>query len=146
MTLMNDTDLTRNKQLVDRFIQELFSRGDLTAIDRYVDPDFVDHDPPVPGIPGDAEGFRRAAALFRQAFPDWRSELHQLTAEDDLVTERFTASGTHSGGELLGVAPSGATVVLKGINMFRIRDDKIIERWGRLDDAGLLRQLGLIDG
>jgi hypothetical protein len=33
---------------------------------------------------------------------------------------------------------------MQGINIFRIRDGKITERWGRLDDAGFLRQLGLI--
>jgi predicted ester cyclase len=30
--------------------------------------------------------------------------------------------------------------------MFRVRGDKIVERWGCLDLAGLLRQLGLIPG
>ena len=34
--------------------------------------------------------------------------------------------------------------MLRGINIFRIADDKIVERWGRLDELGLLRQLGLI--
>jgi predicted ester cyclase len=34
-------------------------------------------------------------------------------------------------------------VVLRGVNIFRIADGKIMERWGRLDDLGLLQQLGL---
>ena len=85
---------------------------------------------------------RTAGAMFRAAFPDWHSELHALVAEDDIVVERFTASGTHRG-ELMGVAPTGKTVELRGINIFRVRDGKIIERWGRLDELGLLRQLGL---
>jgi predicted ester cyclase len=42
------------------------------------------------------------------------------------------------------VPPTGRTLVLDGINIFRIEDDKIVERWGRLDELGLLRQLGLV--
>jgi len=30
-------------------------------------------------------------------------------------------------------------------NIFRLRDGQIVEPWGRLDDLGLLRQLGVSD-
>jgi predicted ester cyclase len=75
----------------------------------------------------------------------WHSELEQLVAEGDIVVERFTASGTHRG-ELMGAQPTGKTINLAGINIFRIDGDKIVERWGRLDELGLLRQLGLFPG
>jgi predicted ester cyclase len=59
------------------------------------------------------------------------------------VVENFTASGTQQG-EIFGVPPSGRTVSLPGINIWRVRDGLIVERWGRLDDLGLMRQLGLV--
>lgn len=132
-----------NKDLVDAFIQELFTKGDLDAVDRYLHPGYVDHDPPTPGAPT-REGMREAAALFRQALPDWHSDLLQIVAEGDTVVERFRASGTHTGGPLMGVPATGRTLVLDGINVFRIVDGRIVERWGRLDELGLLRQLGLV--
>jgi predicted ester cyclase len=140
---MTPDPITRNKQLVDAFIQELFTKGDLGAVDRYLDPGFVNHDPPFPGAPEGPEGMRQAATMFRQALPDWRSEIDQLVAEGDTVVERFTARGTHRG-VLMGVPPTGRALVLAGINVFRIAGDRIVERWGRLDEVGLLRQLGLI--
>jgi predicted ester cyclase len=82
--------------------------------------------------------------MFRAALPDWHSDLDQLVQEDDIVVERFTASGTHTGAELMGVPATGRTIVLAGINVFRIADGRIVERWGRLDELGLLRQLGLV--
>jgi steroid delta-isomerase-like uncharacterized protein len=130
-----------NKLVVKRFIDALFTEGDLGAIDEYLADDFVNHDPPI-GLPADAEGMRTAGSIFRAAFPDWHSELHGLVAEGDLVVERFTASGTHRG-ELMGVAPTGKLIELKGINIFRVRDGRIIERWGRLDELGLFHQLGV---
>ena len=133
---------TTNKQLVEAFIRELFTEGDLDAVDRYLSPALVNHDPPFPGAPEGREGMRLAAAAFRAALPDWHSEVEALVAEGDLVVERFTASGTHRG-ELMGVQPTGETLVLRGIQMFRIEQETIVERWGRLDELGLLRQLGL---
>ena len=134
---------TSNKQLVNTFIQALFTDGDLAAVDRYLDPGMINHDPPFPGAPAGPEGMRQAAAMFRQALPDWHSQVDQLIAEGDTVVERFTASGTHTG-ELMGVPGTGHTLVLTGIQIFRIHHDKIVERWGQLDQIGLLRQLGQI--
>ncbi len=139
---MDTTQLDQNKKIVDAFIQELFTHGDPGAVDRYLDADFVDHDPPVADAPTGAEGMRRAAAMFRAALPDWHSVPDQMIAEGDVVVERFVARGTHRG-ELLGVAPTGRTIVLAGINVFRLEGERIVERWGRLDELGLLRQLGL---
>jgi steroid delta-isomerase-like uncharacterized protein len=136
---------TRNKQLVIDFIQALFTKGDIDAVDRYLHPDFVDHDPPLPHGPAGREGMRNAALTFRAALPDWHSELDQLVEEGDVVVERFHASGTHRG-ELMGVPATGRTLVLQGINVFRIDDGRIVERWGRLDTLGLMQQLGLVPG
>ena len=35
-------------------------------------------------------------------------------------------------------------VSLYGINIFRLRDGKIVERWGVLDQLGFLQRLGAI--
>jgi predicted ester cyclase len=138
--------MTNNKQLVDTFIQELFTKANLDAVDQYLDPKFVNHDAPFPGAPDGPEGMRLAAASFRQALPDWRSDVEQLIGEGDIVVERFTASGTHTGGPLMGMPATGKSITLAGINIFRVNGDRIVERWGRLDEVGLLRQLGLITG
>jgi steroid delta-isomerase-like uncharacterized protein len=136
---------TDNKRIVEEFISDLFTKGDLTAVDRYLDPNFINHDPPLPGSAAGGEGMRQASEVFRQAFPDWRSDVQQMIAEGDLVAEHFVAHGTHRG-SVMGEPPTGQHVVLRGINIFRMTGDKIIERWGRLDDLGMLQQLGLVPG
>jgi steroid delta-isomerase-like uncharacterized protein len=135
-------DIDANKRIVREFIDGLFSRGDLDAVDVYLSEDFVNHDPPF-GVGPDRDGMRAAGGSFRAAFPDWRSELHHLVAEGDLVAEHFTARGTHRG-EVMGIPPTGRQIALAGINLFRVRDGRIVERWGRLDDLRFLQQLGVV--
>lgn len=132
----------RNKGIVRDLIDGLFTKGDLGAVDTYLAEDFINHDPSF-GVTPDREGMRVAGGLMRQGFPDWHSEVHELVAEGDIVVERFTASGTHRG-EVMGVAPTGKTVSLPGINIFRLRYGLVMERWGRLDELGFLRQLGVV--
>ena len=100
----------------------------------------MNHDPL--GAGPDRDGIRDAGAMFRKVFPDWHSDVHLLIGEEDIVVELFTASGSQQG-EFMGVDATGRTVTLPGINIFRVRGGRIVERWGRLDDLGLLRQLGL---
>jgi len=141
LTGIADTSVEQNKEIVRSLIDGLFTKGDLSAVDTYLATDFVNHDPPLGAAP-DRDGMRSIAATIRAAFPDWHSELHMLVGEGDIVVERFTASGTHQG-ELMGAAPTGKNVSLKGINIFRLRDGRVVEWWSRLDELGLFRQLGL---
>jgi steroid delta-isomerase-like uncharacterized protein len=136
------SDPTTNKALVTEFIDALFTRGELDAVDRYLAPEFVNHDP-FPGCAPDREGLRQTAQVYRQAFPDWHAGQEAHIAEGDLVAERFTARGTHQG-EILAVPPTGRQVVLAGINIFRIQDSKLVERWGRTDDLGFQQQLAIV--
>jgi steroid delta-isomerase-like uncharacterized protein len=131
-----------NKSIAREFIDALFTKGDLGAIDRLLSTDFINHDPPF-GAPAGREGMRAAATIFRSACPDWHTDCPFLVAEGELVVEPFTASGTHTG-ELMGVVGQGQELTLTGINIFRVRNGQIVERWGRLDELGLLRQLGLV--
>ena len=113
------TTTEENKTIVSEFIQALFTKGDLDAVDEYLAEEFVNNDPPF-GASADREGMRSAGALFRSVFPDWHSDLHLLVAEGDIVVERFTATGTHTGAPIMGVAASGETVAMPGINIFRL--------------------------
>jgi steroid delta-isomerase-like uncharacterized protein len=134
--------IEQNKDTVTAFITALFSHGDVGAVDDYLALDFVNHDPPL-GVPAGREGMRAVAAMFRAAFPDWHSDMEFLVGEGDLVVEVFTARGTQQG-EIFGAPASGRGAQLPGINVWRVRQGRIVERWGRVDELGLLRQLGLV--
>ena len=69
--------------------------------------------------------------------------LEDMIAEGDKVAVRFTLRGTH-GGDLMGIPPTGKPVAVTGIDINRIADGKIAERWANFDALGLMQQLGVI--
>lgn len=138
---MTNTD--HNKRIITDLIDRLFGQGDTSAADEYLGDGFVFHDPPF-GLTPDRSGMLAASKMVRDACPDWRSDVQHLVAEGDLVAEHFIASGRHTGVELVGVPPSGNTLTLAGFQLFRIHDGRVVERWGRVDELGVLRQLGVV--
>jgi predicted ester cyclase len=43
------------------------------------------------------------------------------------------------------VAPTGKKIEGGGVQIGRLQDDKIVERWGSSDEPGILKQLGRPD-
>jgi predicted ester cyclase len=119
---------------------EVFERGDLDALDRYVTPDFVNHRTP-PGIPPDASGVKTIAAAERSAFPDLHFTVDHEVQEGDLVIQVATARATHSG-RIFGVEATGRSVTWQQVHIARIRDGRMAEHWGVSDLAGLWTQIG----
>ncbi|MGH6917031.1 MAG: ester cyclase [Geminicoccaceae bacterium] len=78
------------------------------------------------------------------AFPAGFSDLHYdfdlLFAQDDLVVERYTASGTHDG-PLQDLPASGRKATWTGINIFRIACGRIVEIWSEVDALSRRQQL-----
>ena len=130
----------QNKALVRLLMEEDISRGDVAVAARIIHPEFLDHTNP-PGMQHGLAGHNAIVALFRAAFPDQWWQIEDLIAEGDRVVARTTMRGTHRG-DFFGLPPTGQSVVLTGVHIMRVADDRIVEHWGSNDDLGLMRQLG----
>jgi steroid delta-isomerase-like uncharacterized protein len=131
-----------NKTIAQRFNEEVWGRGDEAALEELLDPDFVDHDA-LPGQSPDREGHRQILAAFRSAFPDLNVTTEDVVVEGDKVVSRWTARGTHQG-DLMGIAPTGNGVTIKGIDVLRVAGGRIAERWAQFNDLELMQQLGAV--
>jgi steroid delta-isomerase-like uncharacterized protein len=131
-----------NKRLVERFYDEVWSRGNVGFADEVFADDYVRHDlRPTQATPG-AAGQARIAEQFRRAFPDleWRVDL--VLGDRDLVAARWTASGTQTG-SWADLPATGKRAVFSGVNIFRFDEGgKVVEIWNHRDDLGLMEQLG----
>ncbi len=127
------------RDLVERLHAELFATEDLATLDRFFAPDVVSHDMP-PGFPQGIEGVRLFFEAFREGMPDVRVRVDEIVAEDDRAAVATTIEGTHTG-TLMGVEPTGRRISVRGIDMVRVADGRIVEHRGLTDTVGLLRQL-----
>ncbi|WP_324277173.1 ester cyclase [Blastococcus brunescens] len=133
----------QNKDVVRRLIEDCVNTHRSELLERFVTEDVRVH----PGTPGTApdtaglDALRKAFAGFRTTFPDLRITPDQFVAEGDLVSLRWTASGTHSG-PLAGIEPSGRHVTWAGTDTYRLADGRVAEWWRNDDVVWLLHQLG----
>jgi steroid delta-isomerase-like uncharacterized protein len=127
MTTQTTTLLDANKALVRQWFERVWNGRDGGAIAALAAEDFVLHHFSMP-TPIDRPTYAQFHPLFMAAFPDFHIAVDDLIAEGDRVTARITQTATHMG-DLLGVAPTGQRVTLRGIAIYRIAEGKIAEAW-----------------
>ena len=133
--------IEQNKVLVRRCIEEVFNKGDVTAIDEFFAPNFI---PPLqPGVTRDREGYKQFVAAFFVGFPDLHVTVEDMIAEGDKVVFRATNNGTHKG-EFIGIAPTGKQATWTEIGIWRIEGGKIVEIWSEVDKLSHMQQLGVM--
>jgi predicted ester cyclase len=81
--------------------------------------------------------------MFEAAFPQYELLVDEILAEGDLVAVRTTFRGVHAG-EFQGIAPTGKTVTIPVMLIYRVRESKIVEHWLNADALSLLQQLGAL--
>lgn len=129
-----------NTTVVRRVFEDVWNNGKLDLLDELLDPDFIDHSAQ-PGTPPGIRGYKFGINLFKQAFPDLHFTLDQVTAEEDRVAIRLTAKGSHRG-TFLGIPATNKSVSFSGMTFIRLKDGKVVERWGISDLPSLMMQLG----
>jgi steroid delta-isomerase-like uncharacterized protein len=132
------------KAVVQQFIEEVWNKGNLAVADELVAPDMTNHFSFTPELEG-PEDAKRNITILRTAFPDIHYEIEDLlTAERDMVVVRLRFRGTHTG-PILDAPPTGKAFETTGIDLFRVANGQIVERWAGHDDFGLMLQLGVVN-
>jgi steroid delta-isomerase-like uncharacterized protein len=130
----------RLKGMTIRWIEQGWQAGNSAIVDELHDVTFVDHDPA--GRTPDREGFKKGIEELYAAFPDFHGVIEDLVVDSiaGKVAVRWSATGTHRG-PFLGFPPTGRLIRFKGIEILRIEQDRIMDRWGEWDGLELLNQL-----
>ena len=97
--------VAENKLLLDRYITEVWDKGNIDAIRAFLSPAFHRHVSPLLPPLDLADQIERISG-FRDAFPDVALTVEEVTAEEDRVAFRSTMRGTHLG-EFGGMPPTG---------------------------------------
>ena len=134
------------KALAREVMERVFNQGDLSLVETYFDPNGVDYQEP-PGTPI-IPHVKQVVQTLHTAFPDLHFEMHDIIAEDDLVSFRATMTGTHTGplnyGMPGGLPATGRKISVAHMYFVRFVDGKNTDLWHVWDVAGMLRQLGVM--
>ena len=134
-------NIENNKNVVREFYEEVFRKHNLSAVDRYMHDDYIQHNQDT--RQGKA-GFIEFHEGFFAAIPDSCATINRMVAEGDLVFVYNTITGTHSGEGFLGYPPTGNRIRFDTVDMFRLRDGKLCEHWDVADTRALFTQVGAI--
>jgi predicted ester cyclase len=134
-----------NRAVATWLMRDVWSRGDLSAVEQNVAPEFTGHFRNL-AQRQNPDALRAMVSNWRSAFPDLVHEITASIAEGDLVALRIPFSGTHTGVFRFGsltVQPTGRRVNVSEMLWLRFEAGKIVEVWSEFDLLGLLEQLGV---
>ena len=139
MAAQNDVD---NVAVANRFIEEVWNKGDLSVVDELCAPDIVRTEPPSTGVVTNGiEELKQFVIAVRTAF-DCQLIIDEISAGDNKVTVRWTCNATHHG-EFMGVATTGKKVINKAITILTFAQGKIVDSYDMWDTLNLWWQLGV---
>jgi predicted ester cyclase len=94
----------------------------------------------------DRAGHEAFAKAFYAGFPDMNHEVVDVLVDGDKVAVRFVLEGTHTG-LLFGMIPATQKRMKVFANvLMHLHEGRVRKLFGVFDEAGMLRQLGVIAG
>jgi len=138
--------MINNKQLAQRWFEEVWNEGSEAAIDELLSPQGVGfglaatetevHGPPE---------FKPFVRNFRDAFPDMHFVIEDMVAEGAKVAVRLRVTGTHTG-DGLGFSATGRKIDITAITIIQFANGQLIHGWNNWDQLGMMQQLGVAPG
>jgi len=133
--------IEENKALVYRF-HEVSEGGDEAGLRAIVTPNFQLYGPGNP-TPMNADQGIQMGGMFINAFPDGRSTIEEMVAQDNVVATRGFYQGTHRG-EFMGMPATGRRVEVPWISFDRIINGKLAEHRFLMDIQVMMQQLSAV--
>jgi ketosteroid isomerase-like protein len=117
---------------------EVLATGRMDDALALIDPEVIDHRG---GADGDHHGLGAWREKWKQMFSgetgfhDMSVTVEQNVTTDDLSANVYLSRGTHTA--------SGRRYEVRGMDMIRVRDGRIVEHWAIRDAVAMRHQLGL---
>lgn len=132
--------LEENKAVVRRFIEQVFEKHQLAAVDELVAPDFVPHS--WPGVTG-VESFKRAVERASAGESKVSIKIEDMLAEGDKIAVRLTLHAVHHG-DFYGIPAAGKEHTISETHIFYVKHGKLTDHWRDADHLSMMQQLGAL--
>ena len=132
-----------HKAKVLHFIDEVWYKGNLAALDEFCTPTVIRHQPPYPAIEG-LYAYRTNIADTRAIWPDIKMTVEEFIVNGDTVVMRGFWTGTQTGPlRWTNLPPTGKAIKVPFCEVLHMVDGKIAVAFGYHDNLGMLQQLGM---
>jgi steroid delta-isomerase-like uncharacterized protein len=131
-----------NRDLSNRFIEEVINGRKLSLIDETVAEDFVYIDSTIGTVKG-RDSLKEMLTRMFSSFPDLVWTVEQYISEGDTLVTHYSVTGTQDG-EYRSIPAMHKKITVQGVSINKIIDGKLAETRMLRDDLGLMRQLGVI--
>lgn len=131
-----------NVIIARRFLEEIWSKGNLEIVDDIVHRDASMRDPFMPEGKGPGD-VRTLVRMMREAFPDLTVTVADPLVAGDRVSLRWHARGTHRG-PLGNISPTQRSTTIQGVALFRFKNGMISECIAYWDTYAMYQQLGVL--
>lgn len=91
-----------------------------------------------------ADGYIHFFTMLTTAFPDASVAVDQMVDDEDNIAFAYTLTGTHQG-SFMGHEATGKRISIRGMQILRFENGKMVERWGMSDQMGILQQIGAVE-
>lgn len=135
----NKMTTEQNKQVVIRFNNEFFGKGNIEIVKEVFAETFVNHSAP-PNTPTDTSPMVKFVTGLNKGFSDISVQILEIFGEGDKVCVRKTITATHTG-EFMGKQATGKKIVINIIDIEVLKDGKITERWNSTDFPQVFQSL-----
>ena len=126
-----------NKELVIGFFLEGYVHHNYDFLMEHMAADYYDNSPCAARTNLECVNVLKGT---EQTFPDMQVEILDLIEEHERIAVRARFTGTHSA-ELCGVPATRKKISFEALEIFRVKNGKIVESWGYWPDMQILELL-----
>lgn len=127
------------KEISISYIEAGWQKGDVESLDRILAPNFINR-----GSNGGAtpEGFKKGIIELFTGMPDFKADVEDIIvdAAAGKAAIRWTGAGAQTG-SMMEMPPTGKRLIFRGIDIIRIENERIAERWGESNAAEAFGQM-----
>ncbi len=138
-----ETGTSPHKQILAAFLQDVWTDGDVDAVDQYLADHYSIHNDP--GDPWDGQtlsidGFKDRLVQSRAIAPDQVFHVETMVEEGNKIGVAWSWSGTHLG-DIPGIAATGRKITMTGLTIYSFEGDRLSGHWQVADRLSVFQQL-----
>ena len=131
-----------NKEIIKYFYEVVVSENLLDELPQYISKDCVQRGGKNEIFIG-IDGMEQHLVAVKNTYPDYTMEIIRQFEDGETVVSEFIMRGTHKG-EFIGITPTNKVIEMKGVDIDKVVNGKIVEHGGAVNTFDAFWENGLI--